>query len=166
MFTVKANFIGDFKTGDNINYNLKILNQFYELNKNLGEDERILLLKPIILIIVSIIEAVLHDFYFRIRKHTNEGVPNLGSLIIDYIRGKNFDQLSYYIESVKKHNIFNFQKIDFYEKLDQLRKLRNRIHIQNKYNYEPIDEERAFTNSEKILAERKSVGDCIKKNGT
>ena len=72
MFTVSSNFIGNFKLGDNINHNLEILQLLYrQFDQSKFRNKR-LLCKPIIIIVVSIIEAVLHDFHFRIQRHTFE----------------------------------------------------------------------------------------------
>ncbi len=67
MFTVSSHFIGSFKLGDNINHNLRIITLLYRYFEAGEETERELLCKPIILILVSITEAILHDFHFRIR---------------------------------------------------------------------------------------------------
>jgi hypothetical protein len=88
------------------------------------------LCKPIIILLVSIIEAVLHDFHGRIRKFTYEGVVNLPSEIILYVRSKMMDDLEKYIASARKHDLFGAQDAAFYNLLDELRRLRNRIHIQ------------------------------------
>ena len=83
--------------------------------------------KPIIIIIASICEAILYDFYLRIRTLTKEGAKNLDSDIIDQIRAEN---------------------------IDKSRKLRNRVHIQNKKKHFEPDENVAFSYKRKIMAEK------------
>lgn len=65
---------------------------------------RVLLRKPIILILVSIIEAVLYDFHRRIRIFAWEGVQNVGYVVADYVRGERLDELEKLIVSAKKHD--------------------------------------------------------------
>ena len=52
------------------------------------EPDRRLLCKPITILLVSIVEALLYDFHFRIQRHTFEGVANLADSVISYVRGK------------------------------------------------------------------------------
>jgi hypothetical protein len=91
MFVVSSNFIGNFKVGDNINHNLNILSLLYRQFGQANDHDKRLLCKPIILIIVSIIEAILHDLHFRIRNNTFEGVRNIAETVADYVRGKHLD---------------------------------------------------------------------------
>ncbi|MCX6794517.1 MAG: hypothetical protein NTY31_00750 [Candidatus Falkowbacteria bacterium] len=154
MFSLPANFIGIYKIGDNINYNLRILNFLYELNNSpIDNYKKELLHKPIIIIMASIGEAILYDFHFRIKIFTIEGVNNLAKEVISYIRNKEIDEFEKLITSVKKHNLFGIADNIFYEKLDFLRQIRNRIHIQNKKRLLPADEHEIFTQDNVELAE-------------
>lgn len=152
-FTVPASFIGQFKTGDNIRYNLEILSSLYkcceyeECNQNY-------LIKPIILTTMSIVEAVFYDFDSRIRWFTREGVQNIGLDVLNTIRGKNYDRLEKYIACAQKHNFFDSAYSQFYADLNTLREARNRIHIQNERRYKPINEMLVFQEDNKILAEK------------
>ena len=92
MFTVSSNFIGNFKTGDNIAYNLRLLRLLYAQYSAGTEDEKALLRKPIIITLVSITEAMLHDLHMRVQSFTIEGVRNLANSIIGYIRGKKLEE--------------------------------------------------------------------------
>lgn len=69
MFVVKSNFLCQFKVGDNINYNFGVLLVLYEQYDLLSNNEykRKRLIKPIVVITVSIIEALLYDFFLRRR---------------------------------------------------------------------------------------------------
>jgi hypothetical protein len=154
MFTVRANFICIFKTGDNINYNLKILASLYRCFERADQYEKKLLCKPIILLISSVTEAVLHDFHLRMRANTVEGVVNLGKSILQYVQGKKIDQLETYIASARKHDLFDMPNSDFYEDLNLLRRLRNRVHIQNIERDLEEDEGSVFTEARKIISEK------------
>ena len=148
---VQADFICNFKTGDNIKYNLNTLDALYS---QYNQSKSVYLLKPIILINTSIIEAVLHDFHVRIRANTREGVHSLPQDIIDYIRGKTIDEFEKYITQAEKHDFFDMSQTSFYKKLETLRKIRNRIHIQNTKGYMPKNESEVFTESVMVLSEK------------
>ncbi len=152
MFSVPANFIGDFKTGDNINYNLQILSTLYDCCEH-EECNKNYLIKPIILTIMSVVEAVLCDFDSRIRWFTREGVSNIPADVLGMVRSKNYDQLEKYIACAKKHDFFDSAYSQIYDDLNKLREVRNRIHIQNKKNYTPRVEQLAFQENNKVLAE-------------
>ena len=154
MFTVSSCFILNFKLGDNINHNLSVLALLYRYYNAEDENGKRLLCKPITILLVSIIEAVLHDFHRRIRMLTYEGIANLSYEIIEYVRGKKIDELEKYIASARKHDLFASQDAAFYDLLDELRRLRNRIHIQNIKNDFEDDEYNAFTNTRKTKAEQ------------
>lgn len=158
MFTILSSFIGNFKIGDNINYNLRILALMYEYYRSPEQGDRTLLNKPITLCLVSIAEAVLHDFHTRIRHFTSEGVDGISSSATSDIRGKKkIDRFKAYIDSVKKHKFFSaFPSIG--DDLELLRKLRNRMHIQNDGNDLEPDEEEVFTDERRRIAERALEG--------
>ena len=103
---------------------------------------------------MSIVEAVLFDFDSRIRWFTREGVQNMSADILSAIRLKNYDRLEKYIACAKKHDFFDSAYNSFYADLETLRKIRNRIHIQNDKQYSPQHEMIAFQDNEKILAEK------------
>jgi len=152
MFTINANFIGRFKTGDNIVYNLKILSLLYRKFHESTDDQKKLLCKPIVILIASITEAVLHDFHSRMSGHTSEGIQNIAITALEYIRGKKIDRFEMYINSARKHDLFDAD-FDYYENLDFLRKLRNRIHIQDTKRILEENERDVFTKDRKKMAE-------------
>jgi hypothetical protein len=55
--------------------------------------------------------------------------------------------------SARKHNLLDDDDRGLYDELDQIRQLRNRIHIQNKKNELEPNERSAFTPARKISAE-------------
>jgi len=99
MFVVSSKFIGSFRLVENINYNLSALTLLYHYYEREDEDGKRFLRKPIIVLLVSIIEAVLHDYHTRFRTFTREGVANLAQSVIDYISAKQIDELEKYIAS-------------------------------------------------------------------
>lgn len=156
MFTVSSGFMGDFKLGDNINHNLEILALLYRQQASSGYHDSRLLCKPITLTIASICEAILSDFHMRMGTYTNEGVKNVAESVLSYVRGKKIDEFEKYIASARKHDLLDSKDKSFYDSLDTLRKLRNRIHIQNSKKHFEADEFQAFsparqTNAEKAL---------------
>ena len=145
MINVKSDFIGDFKLGDNLNHNLRILSSLYSAQQEAAEDEREILCKPIIVFLASICEAVLGDLHMRIREFTQEGVSNVDKAVCDHVRAKKIDEFGKYIDSVKKHGFFGSTEEGLYDALHTLRKLRNRIHIQNDKNNFERDEYEVYT---------------------
>ncbi len=153
MFEISSNFIGTFKIGDNINHNLAILEVLYRSYEAAAADDRRRLCKPITITLISIIEACLYDFHKRARTNTQERIAGLAASVWDYISQKHIDQFDRCIESAKKHNLFDADE-KFYGDLHVLRKLRNRIHIQNQWNELEPDEWNAFTPARKVMAEK------------
>ena len=136
---------------DNVNYNFKILEALYTAKKQNNTD---FLIKPIIITIISIVECMLHDFIERIQNRTADSLPNLTQSIIDYIKGKKIDDFEKAIKQVQKHNLLRASNKDkIYSDLDLLRRVRNRIHIQNKGEQLDKDDCRVFTTENLRLAE-------------
>lgn len=159
MFRVSSHFVWRFKTGDNINLNLSTLTYLYECYAQGDAAARASLRKPITIIIASIAEALLYDFHQRIKGATREGVPTLSHKLLAYVRGKVIDQFENCIASARKHKLFAAPH-DVYNRLDQLRRLRNRIHIQNaKNDFEP-DEDVAFSEARMVMAEQALEAVC------
>jgi hypothetical protein len=114
-----------------------------------------LLCKPVVILLVSLIDAVFYDLHTRIKTFTGEGVGKIIASSIAYIRTqKKLDDFGKYIASAKKHGLIEPPNDKLYDDLDELRKLRNRIHIQNTKNYPPRNEFDAFTEDKKLLAEK------------
>ncbi len=152
MVTISSGFIGSFKLGDNIVHNLSILGELYASQKAGTSEQRELLRKPIIVTIASIAEAVLFDLYLRINSFTREGVANIPPIVLDEIRTKTIDEFAKYIDNAKSKSLLG-GSTGIYDSLTELRKLRNRIHIQNaKSHFEP-DEIDAFNASRQADAE-------------
>ncbi|MEI6288608.1 MAG: hypothetical protein WCP18_03480 [bacterium] len=155
MFKVGARFIGDFKDGDNIKYNLEILNVLYTYyNQAVLTREKLLLCKPIIILLVSVIEAVVDDLFFKIDRYHREGVSNIPIEMMEKIRSKKYKKLDNQLDLCIKYDIFDGVLSNFYATLKELIKLRNRIHIQNNKMYIPLDEDDAFSESKKVSAEK------------
>ena len=156
-FEVNSSFIGEFKSGDNIVYNLAILQTLYDANEGMEPERRVLLTKPIVFQIACVVEAVLVDLALRILQHTREGVPALAPTNLAKVRKK--------VEKSKEHlgfrrvisifaesNVFD-EEPEFYSRLVELSTLRNRVHISNRKHMEPADEGDLFLEGAKIQAE-------------
>lgn len=151
--TIPAVFIGSFKIGDNISWNLDTLDLLYQYYNKGSDEEKSLLTKPIVTLIAFIIEAILYDFRGRARVHTREKSVKIPPILISVFQNKSNDQFNFYIEQARKHNLFDTRTIEICERLDDLRLLRNRVHIQNKENQLPRDERDAFDLESKQEAE-------------
>jgi len=150
-FCIKANFIDEFKIGDNVNFNLQILKILYDQYERLGK-EKSLLIKPILILNTSIAEAVLYDFIQNRIKNANRTEIILPFLTAIF-KLKKFDRFEHYIEQARTHDLFSTKNTEFYEAMDILRKKRNRIHIQNDKREDPKNEQDVFDEKSKILSE-------------
>jgi hypothetical protein len=155
MRTINSHFIGNFKDGDNICYNLEVLNKLYEAYY-LANEKSPYLRKPITVFIVSILEASLDDLFYKIRGYTREGVPSLDNDIINKVRlnKSSYRKFAPQIKFSRTHDFFDAKDTNFYAVLDELRKLRNRMHIQNNYRATPHSENLVFTEKRLIQAEK------------
>ncbi|HMP67238.1 MAG TPA: hypothetical protein PKA60_00610 [Candidatus Paceibacterota bacterium] len=157
-FSHPSGFFCKFKTHDNIQFNLEILRNLYWISSKLKDRKKKLLFKPVFLITTSIIEAILHDFYLRIYSNVYEGVKNLENHILEEIRSKKIDEFAKYISVAKKYDFFELKETNFYEALEHLRKIRNRIHIQNSKQYKPKNENIIYDDQLIVLSEK-----CLEK---
>ena len=152
MITISSNFIGYFKLGDNICYNLECI----RLLKNTHNSDKATnrsLIKPLVIFIASVAEAVLCDFYNRLRGFTSEGVDSVSDEVLAEVRAKHIDEFAKYIDHAKKRKMLRGDET-LYDDLHELRKLRNRVHIQNsKSHFEP-DDSKAFTSARLLKAEK------------
>ena len=140
--TIDTSFIGTYKIGDNLVYTAKVLQRLYL-------DDSALLIKPKIIQNASLVEAVLYDFFRRIRRHTKE-FKYLDSNTRANIRRtklKNVKDFKSYINKFRHYHLLG-KCPDLYESLHTLRELRNRIHVQNGYDGE------TFTKYKLILSEK------------
>src|SRR5690606_22201582 len=124
---------------------LKVLAYLYQRQNDPSDTDAWLLRKPAIILIGSICEAVLHDLYMRMNLYTAEGVKGIGTTVLLYVRGKRIDKFEKYIASAKKHSLLGAPTESIYDELEQLRKLRNRVHIQNEKNHFEPNDSQAFS---------------------
>ncbi|MGH0328686.1 hypothetical protein [Sinorhizobium meliloti] len=154
MFTINSGFMGGFKLGDNINFNLSAVRALYIARENTQSGlHRRALCKPICVQIISVIEALLYDMHFKARRNTREGVGNIVDSVLEYIRTKRLDKMDHLLKSAKKHLLLGDDEA-FYEELDYLRLVRNRVHIQNDPPKLDEDEHRVFTDETVERAEK------------
>jgi hypothetical protein len=154
MVKYSSGFIGGFKLGDNIVHNLDILNLLYATQKTSSPEQAELLRKPIIVWCGAVAEALLYDLYeTKIPKFTSEGVPNVPKIVLKRIRLQTVDQFGRYIANARRFSLLG-PSPDLYNSLEELRKLRNRIHIQNKKGDFETDEPIAFSSQRQAEAER------------
>ncbi len=150
-FQIESRFIGDFKTGDNIQYNLRTLRSLYE--KYPTENDRVEIAKPVIVSLASIAEAMLYDLInLRIQSFTREGIQNIEAETLSRIRSLTANKFTVVIVQCKKHDLL--QHVPIYEDLKELASIRNRLHIQNDKNHSPRDEAEIFTLESIMLAEK------------
>lgn len=141
---ITGTFMWSFKKGDNIVYNMEIVWELYNAKATSSDKRKYN--KPILVTLVSIIECILDDFSHRIVGHVNDQVPNISQADIAKFSTRKYDKLEHYIAASKKFNLFS-KPASFYDLLDELRKARNRVHIQNSKNQLAADEYNVFTDA-------------------
>ena len=154
MTIIQNTFIGKFKIGDNIHYNLKILKALYSSRIALLEDQKHYLEKPITVILVSICEALIYDFIDRSKYFVREGVNGLTDVSLQRLRNSNTWSFEKKIKLFKELNLLKTTDITTYTYLENLANLRNRIHIQNEHGNFEADELDAFTVARRVEAEK------------
>jgi len=149
-----AEFIWNFKVGDNVAYNFRVLYTLYEQKRQLKEKDRYTLNKPIAVTVVSIIEALFYDLICRLGEattHFPESISQHTRVLIKnkidkekewfiykdgsgkenrYKRIKNYS-FKDIIVFLKKYKLLGNEKLPIYSHLTIAAYLRNRIHIFN-----------------------------------
>ena len=145
-------FFWSFKRMDNAGYNYEILNSLYLGKKKSNNPEHFN--KPIIIILVSIIECCIYDFVKRVNQHRSEKIPNMHFEFIQSTREKQLDKFEPLIAHIKKFDLLKEENNErLYENLDLLRKIRNRVHIQNSNSLIDNDEQPIWNQKRLNLAE-------------
>ena len=132
---ISTSFIGYFNDGDNIVFNFKILDLLYKnLDKSQPPHIQAIVIKPIVLIGVALIEALMFDFVNRIQAFPREPMKldwekkyAISKLDTDRVKWKFHAS----IEKFSEQKVLGNQE-NYYANLHYLRNLRNRIHIQNR----------------------------------
>lgn len=161
-------FVWGFKVGDNITYNLDILFNLYKLRENLSTKDKDLLNKPIVISLISIIEAIFFDWICLLDGATNHFPKSLSNKqkeiktklkserqkfkykipeteeIIDCYRIRNY-KFSEIIDFIKEFELFGKKDDKIYANLAEANFLRNRIHIFNWFQNFETDELKVFT---------------------
>ena len=133
----------DFKNRDNVDYNFKIIEVMIANIKEASEPQYYY--KPIFLIISGIIECVLYDFLEKIQKHKYEKVPNLNKEDIESLKSIDLpNKLANFSDICRKYSLLG-KKPKIYNQIQNMAKIRNRIHIQNQKGSHPLDEFNLWT---------------------
>jgi hypothetical protein len=142
--TVRCNFIGDFKVGDNIVANCRALCRLSAKNENNAFN------KLMVVQAGSIVEAALDQIIYRAQEYTREGVPNIPDAELKEIRETEIGRFNKINQAMKKHKLLDKLGDTIYKDLDRLRELRNRVHIQ--FDDKPVgvsrDDHYAFSDNE------------------
>jgi hypothetical protein len=121
--TITCNFIGEFKNGDNM---WRAANALTRLSaSNDGTFNKLMVVQA-----GSVVEAALHQIFYRAEKHTKEGLPNISEADLKKIRESKADRFYDMIETMKDNKLLDGLGADIYKDLHQLRHYRNRVHIQ------------------------------------
>jgi hypothetical protein len=145
MEKLVCNFIGEFKVGDNIKRNAE------SLSKLVSKNENEVFNKLIVVQAGSIVEAALDQIFWRATNHTKEGVPDISEKDRKEIAGKKIGRFKVIIEKMEDYKLLDELGAGIYDELEDLRKYRNRVHIQLDDELADVsrDEDKAF--SKKIV---------------
>lgn len=138
-----CNFVGDFKVGDNIVYNARILCRLIEKNDGASFN------KMAVLQAGAIVEAALSEIIFRAQKFNREGVPTVSEADRAEIESDRLDTFYKVIKCMEKYKLLDHCKPNIYDELHQFRNYRNKIHIQGdlKVPNSPRDEQAIFSDA-------------------
>lgn len=156
MHSVCLDFVHNEEININLKYNFCILNQLYmAMQAEQDAQKKLFFYKPTVLTLGAINEAILYDFTENQPRQT--GIVNniLSSFFAYNTKGKGVRQL---MELAKKHPAFADAGQEYYEDVEALKTLRNRVHIQNEWHCKPALEEDAFNEESLHLGER-----CLEK---
>lgn len=121
---VACRFIGDFKVGDNLVLNGKALCNLSRANAD-GVFNKLMVIQA-----GSIVEAALDQVVYRAQSYTREGVPNIAKEDLDRIRLTRIERFNNLIDAMRKYRLLDDLGGGIYDELHELRKWRNRVHIQ------------------------------------
>lgn len=99
--TIKSNFIGEFKVGDNILANGEALCRLSASN------EGNLFNKLMVVQADSIVEAALDQIIYRAQNYTTEGVPNIPAEALKKIRDTEIERFNSIIQAMKTHKLLD-----------------------------------------------------------
>jgi hypothetical protein len=152
--TIRCNFIGDFKVGDNIVANAKALCRLSAMNENNTFN------KLMVVQAASIVEAALDQIFYRAKTYKKEGVPNIPADELKKIRDTEIDSFNNIIQAMKTRKLLDDLGETIYVDLHRLRELRNRLHIQADDKPKELgrDDHQAFSDKEVVW----SLALCIR----
>lgn len=150
MQSFSSSFMCDFPTSDNVHYNLIDLAELYRIKRTrVHMSHSGSIIKPKIMIISSCIEAILYDFFQKASRDKRSIARASTVDLKKFVKAKTFYSL---IESLKDlDSIFTESLI---EDLDEVRLIRNRIHLQRRPNMPYVKDRRVFTEQQLSLSER------------
>ena len=99
--TIRCNFIGDFKVGDNILANGEALCRLSTSNEDNTFN------KLMVVQAGSIVEAALDQIIYRAQNYTTEGVPNIPADALTKIRDTKIERFNNIIQAMKSHKLLN-----------------------------------------------------------
>jgi hypothetical protein len=140
---ITSNFIGEYKIGDNLVFNACMLCSLIEANGQ-GAFNKLAVVQA-----GSIVEAALGQIIFRARNFNREGVKSISEEDRLKIEDENkSDKFYNIIEIMKDYKILDGLGDTIYNDLHNLRKYRNKVHIQAEFKIPDVsrDEDVAFSN--------------------
>jgi len=146
--TIPCNFVGQFKVGDNLVFNVGLIRALIAAT-DVGNLNKLIVIQA-----AAIVEAALQQIIWRAQNHYAEGVPNIAEADRAEIEKKTVDTFNVIIDVLKKHKVLDGLGADIYDELHRLRKYRNKVHIQKPIEIPnvPADDDGAFSDGIRIWA--------------
>lgn len=121
---ITCNFIGDFEVADNLVRNANALSRLSETNDK-GVFNKLMAIQA-----GSITEAALEQIIYRAQNFNREGVPNISEDDRKKIESTTIERFNNIIQAMQKYKILDGLGDKIYAELEDLRKYRNKVHIQ------------------------------------
>lgn len=145
----------DFERKNNTAYNFTIIERLTD--EAIKSKFQSYFYKPIIILLMAVIECALYDFLWRVKQAQIEGVSVTPKQKKEIESTNIPNTLQSYLDICLKRELLGTKSSTIYSRLQNHIEYRNRIHIQNRRGYKPIKEYQVWT-KHKV----KTTGDLLR----
>ena len=148
----------NFERKNNVVYNFNIIE--FLIEDAIKSKYQSYYYKPIIILMMSIIECALYDFLWRVKQAKIEGISVTATQKKEIESTNIPNTLQNYVEICLKRKLLGSDSSDIYSRLQKHIEYRNRIHIQNRRKYQPDKEYKLWT-KHKVITTGNLLRDVI-----
>ncbi len=148
----------DFERKKNTVYNFEIIE--FLIEDAIKSKYQSYYYKPIIILLMAIIECILYDFLWRVKQATIEGVSVTNNQKREIESTDIPNALQNYLDICLKRKLLGSESSDIYSRIQKNIEYRNRIHIQNRKKYLPEKECKLWT-KHKVLTTGNLLRDIV-----